>query len=399
MKIMEVNSVVYGSTGAIMRGIGEAIISSGDEVLYSFPKGRHVTNREIPTPYISIGSRLSQDIHLILGRLLGVNGLLSIFATIRFLLKIYKIQPDIIHIHNIHKDYINLYLFFKYIRIKQVKLVWTLHDCWSFTGRCPHYQVVRCDRWLNGCTNCKYPKNEYPQSFINTSCFMWKFKKKLYGDLKNLWIVTPSVWLANEVKKSFLYKNEVIVINNGIDLDIFNYTPGRYDLKLKKEIKFLVLGVSMDWNYKKGLDIFIELSQRLPFEYQIVLVGIEEKAKELLPFNIITIKRTDTAKELAAIYSMADVFVNPTREDTFPTVNIESLACGTPVITRNVGGSPEIIDSKTGLAVDGTIESFETAIRIICTQKPFSRENCRSRALKFDKQDKFKDYINLFHSL
>lgn len=155
----------------------------------------------------------------------------------------------------------------------------------------------------------------------------------------------------------------------------------------------------MDWNYKKGLDIFIELSQRLPFEYQIVLVGIEEKAKELLPFNIITIKRTDTAEELAAIYSIADVFVNPTREDTFPTVNIESLACGTPVITRNVGGSPEIIDSKTGLAVDGTIESFETAIRIICTQKPFSRENCRSRALKFDKQDKFKDYINLFHSL
>ena len=227
---------------------------------------------------------------------------------------------------------------------------------------------------------------------------MWSLKKKYFTGINHCILVTPSQWLADLVKQSFLKGYPVKVINNGIDLSVFKPTESGFREKYGLEDVKIVLGVASGWGKRKGLDVFIELAKRLLDDYRIVLVGTDDNVDKQLPSNIISIHRTQNQKELAEIYTAANVFANPTREDTFPTVNMESLACGTPVVTFRTGGCPEILDETCGSVVDcDDVGALEIEIRRICDEKPYSVEACLARAQKFDMNDRFKEYLDLYN--
>ena len=307
-------------------------------------------------------------------------------------------HTELIHLHNLHGHFICFPIFFRFIKKHNIPVIWTLHDCWSFTGRCPHFVMMKCDRWKKGCHNCLYPGKSYPQSYIDTSCMMWSLKKKYFTGINHCILVTPSQWLADLVKQSFLKGYPVKVINNGIDLSVFKPTESGFREKYGLEDVKIVLGVASGWGKRKGLDVFIELAKRLLDDYRIVLVGTDDNVDKQLPSNIISIHRTQNQKELAEIYTAANVFANPTREDTFPTVNMESLACGTPVVTFRTGGCPEILDETCGSVVDcDDVGALEIEIRRICDEKPYSVEACLARAQKFDMNDRFKEYLDLYN--
>ncbi|MBE6548885.1 MAG: glycosyltransferase [Ruminococcaceae bacterium] len=399
-KIVHINSVNFGSTGKIMLQIHDVCKERNYSSYVSYPKSRDNLNKKCDDAII-IGNRYLRNLHIWLAKFTGFNGYFSCVSTLLFLKKIKKISPDIIHLHNLHNCYINLPLLFKYVKKKNVAVVWTLHDCWAFTGQCPHFTLAKCDKWKTGCHDCQSYR-EYPESYVDRTKVMWKLKKKWFTGVKDITIVTPSQWLADLVKESFLKECTVKVINNGIDLSIFQ--PTESDFRKKYGIpqnKKILLGVAFGWGIRKGLDVFIELANRLDNnEYQIVLVGTDDGVDQQIPKNIISIHRTQNQTELAEIYTAADLFVNPTREDTYPTVNMESIACGTPVLTFRTGGSPECIDEFSGSVVEcDDIDSLLCEIKRICEQIPYSREFCVDRAKAFDMNERFNEYIALYEAL
>jgi len=397
-KIAYINLGNFGSTGKIIRGIGSLAIRNNYSYTLFYPgeKNNH-TKQEYD---ILMCSEFSKKINQKLAYFSGFNGCFSVFTTYRLLHKLRKLDISLIHLHNLHNSYINLPMLFSYLSRKKIPVVWTLHDCWAFTGQCPHFTMVKCDKWITGCYNCpKY--HEYPEACIDRTKMMWNLKRRWFTSVQNMTIVTPSQWLADHVKMSFLREYPVKVINNGIDLSVFKPSISSFREKYNLINKFIVLGVSYGWDKRKGLDVFIELSKRLDqSKYQIVLVGTNDNIDKQLCSNIISIHRTQNQQELAEIYSAADIFVNPTREDNFPTVNIEALACGTPVLTFRTGGSPEIIDETSGYAVDcDDFAAMEREIIRICTMKPYTVDACLKRAKCFDINDKYKEYIKLYEDI
>ena len=257
--------------------------------------------------------------------------------------------------------------------------------------------MVKCNKWMSNCSQC-VQRREY-SFFFDKSVKMFQKKKELFQGL-DLTIITPSKWLADLVKQSFLTEYSVKVINNGIDLNVFKTCLSDLRKKYGIENKKIILGVSFGWNERKGLDVFVELSKRLSEDYKIVLVGTNEQTDKYLPNNILSIHRTNNQQELAEIYSTADVFVNPTREENYPTVNMEAIACGTPVITFKTGGSPEMLDETCGSVVKcDDIDALEKEIIRICTDKPYSKENCIKKSKEFDKNKRYKEYLELYKSL
>ncbi len=400
MKIVEINATNFGSTGKIMLQIAEVARSAGNQVWCCYPEARDNLRTKVDNAVL-IGSRLSRNIHVRLSELTGLNGCFSFFATKKLIKRLKTIQPDIIHLHNLHNCYVNLSLLFGYIKKSKVNVVWTLHDCWAFTGHCPYFDIVKCDKWQTGCRKCPQYK-EYPVSLVDNSARMYFLKKKWFTGVENLTIVTPSEWLAGLVKRSFLKDYPVKVINNGIDPDVFKPTPSDFRKKYGiAENKFILLGVAFAWGERKGLNVFIELAERLKGEeFQIVLVGTDDNVDKLLPENVVSIHRTRNQTELAEIYTAADLFVNPTREEVLGMVNIEAQACGTPVVTFDSGGSPECIDDFSGCVVPrDDIDMAEREIRRICRERPYSEKNCRNRSKNFNKDDKFKEYVDLYNGL
>lgn len=395
--IVAINSGNVGSTGAIMKGIADLAEKRGHSVTIAYPMSRNVLPAKKND--IVISSVPVKFLSTRLASCTGLNGCFAWFSTWLFLRKLNKIKPDIIHFHNLHDSYINLPMLFNYVKKHKIKVIWTLHDCWAFTGHCPHFTMAGCGKWKTGCGNCPQ-KNTYPKTYLDTTSFIWKKKKEWFTGVENLTIVTPSQWLAGLVRQSFLKNYPVKVINNGIDLEKFKPADSDFRKKYNLETEYIVLGVAFGWNKKKGLDVFIELAKRLDDRFQIVLVGTNDAVDSRLPSNIISIHRTHDQKELSEIYSSADVFVNPTREDTFPTTNIEALACGTPVITSSgTGGGCEMLDEKTGIAIDiSNIDEMEKQIIRICTEKVFSTRDCVEKAKNFDRNEKFKEYIDLYEN-
>ena len=395
-KIIEINTCDYGSTGNIMKQIAWHICQLGHESIIAVPAGRHNPKKE-KKDYLWIGNRFSEDSHIILGYLTGFQGCFSVFSTLRFVAKLKKINPDVIHLHNLHKCYINLPILFHYIKKNNVEVVWTLHDCWAFTGQCPHFTMTKCEKWKTGCHDCPSYRR-YPESMVDRTKTMWGLKKKWFTGVQNMTIVAPSQWLADLVKQSFLKEYPVKVIHNGIDLSVFRPTPSDFREKYHiPEEKFVLLGVAFGWGKRKGLDVFVELSRRLdPEKYQIVLVGTDDAVDKTLPKNILSIHRTQNQQELAEVYTAADLFVNPTREDNYPTVNMEAIACGTPVLTFRTGGSPEIVDEDTGAVVDcDDVDAMVKQIITIQEVNPFSSKACLEHAKQFDKDLRFEEYIQL----
>ena len=394
MKIVSVNSVYYGSTGKIMLQISETARKAGHEAYVCYPKGRH--NPEMIENAIPVGGRFSEDFHLIMDRLTGLNGCFSRVATRRLISRLKKIKPDIVHLHNLHNCYINLGLLFNYIKKNQIRVVWTLHDCWAFTGHCPNFDMEGCSKWKSGCFHCPQYRF-YPQSYVDRSRSTYQRKKKYFTGVENLTIVTPSEWLAGLVKQSFLKEYPVKVINNGIDLSIFKPTESDFRKRYHCEDKIILLGVAFGWGVRKGLDVFVRLAEDLDDRFQIVLVGTSEQVDQRLPENIISIHKTRDQNELAKIYSVADLLVNPTREEVLGLVNIESLACGTPIVMFKTGGSPESLDETCGSVVEKEdYAALKKEILRIVEERPFLEADCVNRAKLYDMQDKFKKYVELY---
>ena len=401
MKIAEINMTHYGSTGNIMFAIAEEAKKRGIEISTYSANCFSIRNRRKASDvnHKYFGYYLDQLLHQIIGRTVGYNGCFSWISTAKLIRHLKKEGVSVVHLHNLHNYCFNFPLFFKYIRKNDIQVVWTLHDCWSFTGHCPHFDMISCNKWKTKCGNCS-AHNSYPKSLMDDSSHMFELKKKWFLGVHRLTIVTPSRWLADCVKMSFLKEYPIVVINNGIDLNTFHPVESNFRIKYNCQEKKVLLGVAAGWNKRKGIDVFTTLADILGHEYQIVLVGTNENVDKHLPSNIISIHRTDNKKELAAIYSAADVFVNPTKEDTFPTVNIEALACGTPVITYRTGGSPEIIDETCGVVVEkNDISNLKEEICRVCTDKPFDSDLCVKRAKLFDMNDRFKEYIGLYEDL
>ena len=402
MRVAILNMVPNGSTGKIMLQTAQVAREQGWDArtycteIFSF-KGKQ---KPFTAPHHHTwGGFYENMVHYFVGSTLGRNGYYSAHGTRKLVRELKEFQPDVLHLHNLHSYCIHFPTLFSYIKQYNIPTVWTLHDCWTFTGQCPHFDMFGCDKWKTGCHHCQQPIS-YPKTRIDNSKHMYRAKKKWFTGVANMTLVTPSQWLANLTRESFLKEYPVKVIPNGIDLSIFKPTQGDFKEKYNCQDKKIVLSVASNWSIRKGLDVFIDLAKRLPGDYQIVLVGTSEHVDAQLPENIISIHRTENQVELAKVYTAADVFVNPTREDTFPTVNMEALACGTPVVTFRTGGSPDIPDETCGSVVDkNDVDALETEILRVCTQKPFSSAACLKRAQSFEMYGRFGQYIKLYEEV
>ncbi len=402
MRVAILNMVPKGSTGKIMLQTAQVARKQGWEAktycTQPFSLAGKTTPISAPDHYYW-GSFYENMFHYCVGSTLGRNGCYSVFGTRKLVKELKKFQPDVLHLHNLHSHCIHFPTLLSYIKKHNISTIWTLHDCWTFTGQCAHFDMFGCDKWKTGCHHCQQPIS-YPRTRIDNSKHMYHLKKKWFTGVKNMTLATPSQWLANLTRESFLQEYPVRVIPNGIDLSVFKPIASDFRKRYNCEDKTLLLGVAFGWGSRKGLDVFLELAKRLPDSYCIVLVGTNDRVDAMLPENIISIHRTDNQTELAKIYSAADVFVNCTREDTFPTVNMEALACGTPVVTFRTGGSPEMLDSTCGSVVEkNDVDALEQEILRICTQKPFTPESCQKRAESFEMYDRFGQYVKLYEEV
>ena len=394
MKVVQIcTNAMSGSVGTIVRNLCDSIKESGGKYLLCYGRGK------IPKGYnfYKFDNKIDIYYHAIMTRMFDSDGLHSVIATKRLIKKIKQFSPDIVHIHCLHGYYINYPMLFKYFRDYNIKVIWTMHDCWAFTGHCCYYDFYGCTKWKNDCNSCKY-KNTYPKSYIfSNSRRNHKKKNNIFcGINNNLTIVLPSNWLANEIKKSFFKYNEICVINNGIDRSIFkknmcsSIVLEKYNIDINKKI---ILGVASVWDLRKGLTDFIELSKYLNDQYQIVLVGLNKKQINQLPKNIVGVERTSNIDELVSIYNFAHVLFNPTYEDNYPTVNLEAISCGTPVITYNTGGSGEaIMKSNYGYVVEK--KDYSSIIKLLNTLNLNISLNENGRFI--DKKNMSYNYMRLY---
>ena len=407
-KLLQINITAnWGSTGKIAEQIGLCAMSHGWKSYVTYGRWCNPSQSHL----IKVGNKLDMYLHYGEQRIRDNEGLCSRGATKRLIRQVEDIKPDVVQLHNIHDHFLNYRLLFKYLNQTDIKVVWTFHDCWAFTGHCFHFVTKNCDRWKTGCHDCPL-KNEYPKTFLDRSREHYDLKKQLFGACKNMTIVPVSNWMRDFVKESFLKGKRIEVIHNGVDQKIFKpygAKPSVEDGRLR------IIAVSSVWYPDKGeLDIY-KLREMLPEdEFEITMVGLSEKQAKKLPSGIRGIQRTQNVQELVQLYAESDVFINPTYVDTFPTVNLEALACGTPVITYRTGGSPEAIRDDSfdklrnqtvesypcGMVIEqGNVEDLADAIRKM-KEHPLSSDDCRKRAEEcFDKDKCFEEYIKLYQNL
>ena len=349
-----------------------------------------------------IGSRLDFMCHVAGDIISDRSGLGSRNETVRFLKWVDQIRPDIIHLHNIHGFYINIELLFAYIKKNNIPVIWTLHDCWTMTGHCAYFDYIGCEKWESGCDHCPQHLESYPYSITDHSKRNYYRKKKAFTGVGNMTIVTPSRWLADIVKKSYLREYQVRVIPNGIDTDRFRVLDN--ETESTQEKRYIILGVANVWTKRKGLQYFEQLAEVMDASYVIYLVGVSRRQQKMLQSRyedrIITIQHTDSQEELVQLYNEALCYVNPTLEDNFPTTNLKSMACGTPVITFRTGGSPEALDSSCGyVAEKGNINEIYNVIRTIANNgKDCYTDKCRIK-LQYSREARFCEYMELYRSV
>lgn len=390
--LLQINECLNFSTGKIAQSIGDAAIIQGWESWIAFSAREPLCNSA--SHIIKVGSIFNSYTHYAENYLFDREGLSSRNATNKLIKQIKEIKPDIIQLHNIHDHWLNYELLFEYLNLTDIQVVWTFHDCWAFTGHCFHFVTKGCEKWKTECFNCPL-KKEYPKTLSDRSRSNFRLKKALFSRNKNLTIVACSKWMAELVHQSFLKNKRIEIIHNGIDLDVFKPKEGK-----NRSCVYKVLAVSNVWNKEKGLHDILVLRKQLPLDVHITIVGLSREQHSFLPEGILGVSRTQDVDELVKLYNESDVFINPTYADTFPTVNIEALACGIPVITYRTGGSPEIVDKETGIVVEqGNIGALKDAI-LQLRDNPLSSEACRKRAVAcFDKQKCFDNYLKLYSFL
>ncbi|MDF2540686.1 MAG: glycosyl transferase [Herbinix sp.] len=397
MKVAIINSDIgYGSTGRIVYDLYEAVMADGEDALLAY--GRENTIRNLAIRSVRIGDNFAHVyLHGLLTRLFDLQGFGSYYATKKFLRKLREYDPDLIHLHNIHGSYLNCKLLFDYIRETKKPVIWTLHDCWPFTGHCAHYTYARCQKWKTGCHHC-IQKKVYPASLLlDGSRFNYERKKQLFTGIANLTITTVSEWLKNEVKQSFLMEYPVQVIPNSIDLEKFRPIENNFKKIYHLEDKKIILGVSSVWHNRKGLGLFQKLAEELDDSYQIVLVGVAKRQRKYLSKRILVLPRTNHTEKLAKIYTAADIFLNASVEETFGLVTLEALACGTPVVTNRYSANPELIDDSCGIVAPAVnSKSYYKAIKQL-EERNIQKENCIRKAQQYVKND--QTYLKLYHEV
>ena len=390
MKVLMINSVCgIKSTGRIATDLADMLTEQGHTVKIAY--GRESAPEKYNKYAVRIGSDWDVRLHGGIARILDNSGFGSRRATLKFIDFIKEFAPDIIHLHNLHGYYINVEILFEFLKEYNKPVVWTLHDCWAFTGHCAHFDLYKCYKWQTECGECPQ-KKEYPASFLfDNSRNNYIRKKQAFQGVNKLVVVTPSQWLANLVKESFLQNYETRVINNGIDLTLFKPTDGDFRERYNLENKIIVLGVASAWGVRKGLTDFIELRKLLDGRYEIVLVGVSEEEKKILTEGMLGITRTDSVNELAEIYTTADIFINLTYEDTFSCVNMEAQACGTYAICYETGGAKETI-LKEQVIKQGDLQGIVELI--------YKYEGKRASIQPFyDKNIAFEKYIELYEEI
>lgn len=364
MKILFLNSVCgIRSTGRIVTDLAQRYIAQGHEVKIAY--GRE----SIPARYKGISHRIGSEMDVringVKARLCDNEGFNAAHQTKLFLKWAEQYDPDVLWLHNLHGYYLNIELLFDWIKSRpHMEVRWTLHDCWAFSGHCAHFSFVKCQRWKHQCGDCPQ-KGEYPKSaFLDRSAENYRRKRKAFCGVKKMLLITPSRWLADLVKQSFLGEYPVEVVYNTIDTEVFLPTEGDFRARYGLEDKKIVLGVSSVWNSRKGFSDFLRLGELLDSACQVVLVGVSDRQLGQLPDSILGITRTDSPSQLAQIYTAADVFVNLTYEDTYPTVNLEAQACGTPCLTYRTGGSVESVPADH-VVEQGDLAGMAEKIRMI----------------------------------
>lgn len=402
-KLLQINPVLRTntSTGRIMQEIGELAMANGWESYIAYSYGRDGM-KPCQSNLLPIGNKWDVALHGVITRLFDAHGLVSQIATQKLVKQIEELKPDVIHIHNIHGYFLNYQILFNFLVQSDIPVIWTIHDCWLYTGHCYYYTFIGCNKWQTGCGHCPQQR-KFPASWlVDRSRRNYIDKEKAFTSLPKglLTLVPVSEWMAGEMNRSFLSGCDIRVIHNGIDTDTFSPQDGsallaRYGL----EGKHILLGVASIWSREKGLDDFLRLSTMLTPDECIVLVGVDEHTAKRLPANIIPIRRTENVRQLAQLYSVATAFVNPTWQDNYPTVNLESISCGTPVVTYRTGGSPESVTTQTGMVVSqGDVDALLRSVRQI---EHLGKESfvgpCRQYALQhFRKEDRYKDYLCLY---
>lgn len=393
-KLLQIDSCLNMlSTGRITESIGQLSIDRGWEVY--IVHGARAVRKPSCMNTIQSDKVWQEYLHYAESLLFDRHGLASRGTTKKVVEQIKEIKPDVIQLHCIHGYYLNYKILFEYLNTTTIPVVWTFHDCWAFTGHCAHFITVNCNKWKEeGCHDCQL-LGDYPKALSDRSKENFQLKKTIFVANKNMHIIAVSEWLASFVKESFLGDKDIRVINNGIDIQKFKPCAKKSDSKYK------ILGVASAWNKDKGLFDFYKLRELLyDNDIEITLVGLTPEQIKQLPIGINGISRTNSVEELAHLYSEANIFVNPTYADSFPTVNMEALACGTPVVTYRTGGSPEIVDAQTGIVINpGDIETLANAIVRLrdCT---LSSDICRNRAVRlYNKENRFMDYIKLYEEL
>jgi glycosyltransferase involved in cell wall biosynthesis len=380
------------STGRIVSDIYHFLKEQGHECCIAYGRGK--APKDIPT--IQIGSKLSVYLHALYSRLTDKTGFASKRATKKLIKQIKLYQPNLIHLHNLHGYYINLKLLFDYLKESKIPVVWSIYDCWSFTGHCCHYDYAGCERWLSGCHDC-IQKKEYPASVLmDHSKENYAFKKSMITSVNGLVLIPPTRWMYHQLKQSFLKDLPAVIIPSGIDVSAF--LPIESDIRSRYGLDncYMVLGVTNGYNKFKGLEYYDFLADILPDNFRIVLAGIDSKHSYLFSRRILILPRTNDVKELAALYSAADVYVNFTLQETQSITNIEALACGTGVVTFDSGGCPECVDESCGFVIKrGDIQSFAKAVITTCEQ-PFEEAACRRKAAFYDIHHLCPEYLKLY---
>lgn len=398
--LLQINTVVNsGSTGRIAEEIGRTAIEAGWRSVIAYGRNPRPSTSEL----IRVGNDLDVRLHGLRSRVFDDHGFGSRRATEAFIRKAEALAPDVVHLHNVHGYYLNIDVLFRWLARSGVPVVWTLHDCWPFTGHCGYYTRAGCDRWLTGCFSCPQ-KRGYPASFVfDRSRKNWERKRELFSSVKNLTLVPVSDWLAGEARKSFLGDKKIVRIHNGTDTETFSPKADGNAVREKYGLgnRFVALGCASAWSERKGLRHYAELAQRTNGNPAIVMVGVTETIAKTLPPNVITIPRTESIDELAALYSAADVVLNLSYEETFGLTTVEGFACGTPGIVFRSTASPELITPETGFVVDqGELDGVLSAIAEIRSRgKAAYSAACRSRALAcFRKEDRWAEYLRLYAS-
>lgn len=400
-KVVMINTVLSGSHGRIMRDIRDAIQPDGWETTLAYGRGRPAQADEI-----RIDSKLDILAHVALTRTMDRHAKGSARATKQLIERIDAIQPDLIHLHNVHGYYLHAPILFDYLRKKSLPTVWTQHDCWAFTGHCSHFVRADCDRWQSGCHDCPL-RAAYPTSWhTDASKANWHWKRASFASLPSLHIVAPSRWLGQMLSQSFLQDIPRQVIENGIDLSLFSPgDPGdakavraRYGVA---QDQLFLLCVASPFDERKGIGDILRIAQDQAGKATVLLVGLTEKQCKQLPPNVRGIPPTAGPEDLVALYRAADCLLNATREDTYPTVNMEAMACGTPVACYSVGGATEQLSGPGGIPVPvGNIAALTQAALSLARDKANLTDACHLHAqTSFDRQAALTAYRKLYQTI